>query len=94
MRKVSVIALAVMLSSAGLWYVQNRLPTNRTERAAIAITGDVVINSSGLGAEAALLKGTLAVEGDLHLRRLPDGTVALEGYLNARRPFSNGPNTR
>lgn len=86
MRKVSIIVLAVMLSSVGLWYAQYRRATNRTERAAIArtVTGNVVINGSSAD-QAALLKGTLAVEGDLHLRGLPDGTVVLEGNLNAQR---------
>jgi (2Fe-2S) ferredoxin len=89
MWKVSVIALAVVLSGAGVWYAQiNRRETNRAVRA--VITGNVIIDGSSLnGNQAALLKSSLAVDGDLHLRRLPDGKVALEGNLNVRRLFPN-----
>jgi hypothetical protein len=36
------------------------------------------------GDQAALLKSSLAVDGDLHLRRLPDGKVALETFTTGQ----------
>lgn len=70
MQNVSVIALAVMLSGAGVWYAQmNRRETNRAVRG--VIIGNVVIDGSSLaGDQAALLRSSLAVDGDLHLRSL------------------------
>jgi hypothetical protein len=89
MQKVPVIALAVMLSGAGVSYAQmNRRETNRAVRG--VITGNVIIDGSSLnGDQTALFKSSLAVDGDLHLRRLPDGEVAVEGNLNVRRLFPN-----
>ena len=90
MRKASIVVLTVLLSGAALWFAQvNQLDTNMAGRTIIA--GNVVVNGSSFGVDqAALLQGALAVvEGELHLRRLPDGKVALEGNLDVRRSLSN-----
>lgn len=84
MRTISVVTLAVMLCGATLWYAQmNRRETSTAERG--VITGNVVINGSTLGGDrTALLKHSLAMDGDLSLVAGADGTIALEGNLNVR----------
>ena len=85
MRKVSILVLAVLVSGAGLWWVQvDRRDTNASGR---TITGNVVINGASSMADlAALRNGALAVEGNLHMRPLPNGELVLEGNLRVSAP--------
>lgn len=99
MRKYAVIALVILLSSAGLWYV--RTNRSRTSPAGSVIAGNVMVDVNDVSASAGrtitgnlnvdgvspfadrtpMLRGALAVEGDLHARPLPNGKLVLEGNL-------------
>ena len=80
MRNIAIVILAVLVSGAALWYMQgNRRDTTASGR---TIAGNVVINGAGQMADVnGLRNGAFAVEGNLHMRPLPNGEVVLEGDL-------------
>ena len=100
MRKLSVIALVFLLSGLGLWYAKVNQRGTHTDEPSIAgnlvidisgasagrtISGNLNINGASLAVDrTAMLQGTLAVEGNLHTRSLPNGELVLEGDLRVR----------
>jgi autotransporter translocation and assembly factor TamB len=101
MRKVTIIALVVLLAGAGLWYARvNRRGTHTTGR---TITGSLAVSIDGASSEptiignlnvngaslvanqTGMLQGRFAVEGNLHTRSLPNGELVLEGDVRMRQ---------
>ena len=87
MRKpVSIIVLVALSSGAGFWLGQAQANRRDGSAARPAISGNVnvVVGGDSLGAGSAVLSSSLAVDGDLQMRSLPNGKVALQGNLNVR----------
>ena len=86
MRNPSIIALVVLSSGAGFWLGQahaNRRDGSAT-RPAISGNVKVVVGGDALGVGNAVLSNSLAVDGDLQMRSLASGKLALQGNLNVR----------
>jgi hypothetical protein len=87
MRKLlSIIVLVALSCSAGFWFGQshaNRHDGNATQP---RFSGNinVVVDGDPLQAGSAVRSNSLAVDGDLKIRSLPNGKVGLEGHLNVR----------
>jgi hypothetical protein len=86
MRNFSIIVLVVLTSGgAGFWlgraHVDRR--DGRTARPSLGRSINVV-EGNALQAGAAVLSDSLAVDGDLQIRSLPNGKLALAGNLNVR----------
>jgi hypothetical protein len=87
MRNLSIIALVALTSGgAGFWLGQ--VHVNRrdgsTARSSLSRNINVVVEGDSLQAGAAVLSDSLAVDGDLQIRSLPNGKLALAGNLNVR----------
>jgi len=86
MRKLSIVVLVVLSSGASFWLGQahaNRRDGN-TARPSVSGNINVVGDGDSLQAGDVVRSGSLAVDGDLRMRSLPHGKVALEGDLNVR----------
>ena len=85
-RLLSIIVLVALSSSVGFWFGQshaNRHDENATQpRFSRSI--NVAVDGDPLQAGSAVLANSLAVDGDLKIRSLPNGKVGLEGNLNVR----------
>jgi hypothetical protein len=86
MRNISVILLVVLSSGAGFWLGQARVnrPDVSTTRPSVSGNINVVVDGNPLQVGNLVSSNSLAVDGDLKMRSLPDGKVALEGNLNVR----------
>ena len=90
MRKLlSLIVLVAVSVGAGFWFGQSHAnQANRGDGNATQVRFSRSINITGDGdpllAGNAVLSEGLAVDGDLRMRSLPNGKVALEGNLNVR----------
>ena len=86
MRNLSIIALIVLSSGAGFWLGQAHATRRDGSNARPSVSGNinVVVDGDPLQAGTAVLSNSLAVDGDLQMRSLSNGKVALEGNLNAR----------
>ena len=86
MRKVTIVALVVLLSGAGLWYARvNRRATNTTGS---TIIGNLAVNIDGaslVANQTGIRQGRFAVDGNLHARSLPNGELVLEGNVRMRQ---------
>ena len=86
MRKQLSIVVLLMVFSAGAGFWLGHAHVNRSDAgtAPPTISGNVVIDGGAVGAGNALLSNSLAVEGNLQMRSLPNGQLALEGNLNVK----------
>jgi hypothetical protein len=84
-KQLSIIVLLMVVSAAaGFWlgHADVNRPDGGTARP--ALSGHVVLDGAAVSAGSALLSNSLAVEGNLQMRSLPDGNLALEGNLNVK----------
>lgn len=87
MRKLlSIIVLVVLSSSVGFWLGQSHANRGDGNTARPSSSGNinVIVDADSLRAGSAVLSNSLAVDGDLKMRSLPNGKVGLEGNLNVR----------
>ena len=90
MRKLLwTIVLVALSSGAGFWFGQSRANhANRHDGDAkqprFSRSINVAVDGDPLQAGSAVLSNSLAVDGDLKIRSLPNGKVGLEGHLNVR----------
>jgi hypothetical protein len=86
MRKLSIVVLVVLSSGAGFWLGQAHTNRRDGSTARPSVSGDitVVVDGDSLQAGEVVRSGSLAVDGDLQMRSLANGKVALEGNLNVR----------
>ena len=85
MRNLSVIVLVVLSSGAGFWLGQaHGARRNVTTGPNVSGNINVVVDRNALRTGNAVLSNGLAVDGDLQMRSLPNGEVALAGNLNVR----------
>jgi hypothetical protein len=86
MRNISVILLVVLSSGAGFWLGQARVNRSDVSTTRPSVSGNinVVVVGNPLQVGNLVSSNSLAVDGDLKMRSLPDGKVALEGNLNVR----------
>jgi hypothetical protein len=87
--QLSIIVLVALSSGAGFWLGQAHVNRRDWSTARPTFSGNVnvVVDGATLGAGNAVLSNSsnsLAVDGDLKMRSLPNGELALEGNLNVR----------
>lgn len=85
-KQLSIIVLVALSSGAAFWLGQAHANRRDGSAARPAISGNVnvVIGGDSFGTRNPVLSDSLAVDGDLQMRSLPDGTLALQGNLNVR----------
>ena len=86
MRKLSVIVWVVLSSGAGFWLGQAHEARRNASTTRPSVSGNIngVVDGNSLRVGNAVLSDSLAVDGDLQMRSLPNGKVALAGNLNVR----------
>ena len=86
MRNLSIIVLLVLSSGAGFWLGQAHANRRDWSMARPSVSGNinVVVDGDLSQAGNAVRSNSLAVDGDLQMRSLPNGKLALEGNLNMR----------
>ena len=85
MRKFSIIVLLIGFSGGtGVWlgHAHVNRPNGGTARP--TVSGNVVVDGAAVGMGSAVVSNSLAVEGNLQVRSLPNGKLVLEGYLTVK----------
>lgn len=86
MRNLLIVAMVVLTFGTGFWFGQGY--ANRRDASTVrpSVGGNVAVVVDGNPPQVGSLglSNSLAVDGDLKMRTLSDGKVALEGNLNVR----------
>jgi len=86
MRNLLIVVMVVLSCGAGFWLGQAHANRGDGSTARPSVSGNinVVVDGKPLQPGNAVLSNSLAVDGDLQMRSLSNGKVALEGNLNVR----------
>jgi|RhiMetdeSRZDD1v2_1073273.scaffolds.fasta_scaffold3134134_1 hypothetical protein len=86
MRNLLIVVMVVLTFGAGFWFGQRHANRGDVSTARPSVSGNINVIADGNPPQVgtAVLSNSLAVDGDLRMRSLPNGRVELEGNLNVR----------
>jgi hypothetical protein len=86
MRNLLIVVMVALTFGAGFWFGQRHANRGDVSTARPSVSGNINVIADGYSPQVgtAVLSNSLAVDGDLRMRSLPNGRVELEGNLNVR----------